>query len=285
MQKELQFFEENKNIIESLRSEKEIIEFFKANNFFVDKNFLKQIKLKYNISNNSTKLNNSQLEKVAGGVLGGRGRSLEKGSPAERRSRSADPRLEQHICEDLPGCPSAYLGTWRPRYIRTIPCEVLVNAKNSTEQFRIKLNNDDCQTNLNEPLNFEQLPVTSTPLNRHRNISSIDLNPHHKKRAKLSSNNPTPQTTPLTKAVIPDLTDPKNPLSHMYLDPFEYEGVYPLPPTPMKSRMPVPTVNKNLECLDLAISPLQVITYVLPQTVPSSPVIRDEEVPSSPNFT
>lgn len=67
MQQELKFFAENRYVIESLRTENEIIVFFAKNKIFIDKNFLNKLKLKYNNINNSTKLNSAQLESVAGG--------------------------------------------------------------------------------------------------------------------------------------------------------------------------------------------------------------------------
>lgn len=62
-----EFFKKNKHMIENLRTEKEMIDYFARNNFIIDKFFLNKLKLNYNNSNNSTKLNNSQLENIAGG--------------------------------------------------------------------------------------------------------------------------------------------------------------------------------------------------------------------------
>ena len=62
-----EFFKKNKHMIENLRTEKEMIDYFGRNNFIIDKFFLNKLKLNYNNSNNTTKLNNSQLENIAGG--------------------------------------------------------------------------------------------------------------------------------------------------------------------------------------------------------------------------
>lgn len=67
MNKQISFFIKNRNFIESLRTEQEIIDFFAENNIFIDENFIKTIKFNSIINVNNIKLTDSQLEKISGG--------------------------------------------------------------------------------------------------------------------------------------------------------------------------------------------------------------------------
>lgn len=105
MNKQISFFIKNRDIIESLRTEQEIIDFFAENNIFIDENFIKTIKFNYNNLNNSTKLDNSQLEKVSGGVRGyvERKTGMKRSRSAESSHRNSD--ISLHGSRSLPGSP------------------------------------------------------------------------------------------------------------------------------------------------------------------------------------